>query len=531
MEAKTVLTIIGLDRQVKAATSQFYNTAVASNVYDPVLGHLFGEMELTVTDLLLIAILSEVHTLVTGPTSRGKTDLIKLICQGIFGNDGWFLLRLNPHLTEDTFANIDMKKLAEGVLRDAISPAPFLSLPCTILDETNRTPAALTNILLGFCDGRIELKCGLKQDVGYQDKDPNGRNLCYQFGSKDNSVRQCSDALGRDRRYHFIVGTMNEGKEYTGVFKMDSAFRRRYTLEIPFGELRATPSDLVNIVEYRSGHATLEDYSSTVDKVIEVRDDIIKLTLDPLAKVYLIYLGNVGRCPYSPTGFHPEHASQELCSRVQCRVQKVADSFCPSVGGLSEGLLIFLKRVSCGLAALRAARTVQAVAKLCETTKDNEQLDKLREFADSNASGRKLSNAVIGKYLETIVVTVGDIKAMVPFVGLGGKVWIAEEYVAKHFSGSGLLAMREYARLTYAGLENFFREHQTLLRQLPSGNGALEKLTQRLEHAERFNDPFIRHTIEPLLARYSRRNRSPEEVAEDIKASEVVRSCAFDLVQ
>jgi hypothetical protein len=375
------------------------------------------------------------------------------------------------------------------------------------LDETNRTPAALTNILLGFCDGRIELKCGLKYDVGYK----------YR------------DSQGRDDHYHFIVGTMNEGKEYAGTFELDPALRRRFTLEIPFGELRATPDDLVNILEHRTGHATLGDYSNSVDKVITVKNEIIQFTLDPLAKVYLLYLANVGRCPHSPSGFHPEHASQEHCSKVQCRVQKIANSFCPSVGGLSEGLLIFLKRVACGLTALRAARSVEAISKLCAAERDNEQLDQLRDFAGSNASGRKLLKAVVGKYLKTIVVTVGDVKAIVPFAGLGGKVWVAEEYVAKHFSRSGLLAMREYVRLTYAGLEDFFRQQQTLLRQLPSGNGALEKLMQRLEHAERFNDPFIKHTIEPLLARCSHTVRGPEEVAEDINASKPVRSGAFDL--
>ena len=507
MNTETIETIIRLDKRVKSATSQFYNSCTAGTVSDPVLGHIFGEIELTVTDLLLIAILSQVHVLVTGPTGRGKTDLVKLVCQGVFGNDGWFLLRLNPHLTEETFANIDMKKLAEGVLRDAISPAPFLYQPCTILDEVNRCPAALTNILLGFCDGRIELKCGIKYDVGYKYK----------------------NIQGHDQRYHFVVGTMNEGKNYSGTFDLDPALHRRFTLQIPFNQLRPTPYDLVNIVENRTGHAKAVDYDSVVDQITVVSDKIVQLPLEPLAMVYLIYLGNIGRCPHSPSGFHPEQVSQELCTKVECRIQKVADSFCPSVSGFNEGLLIFLKRTACGLAALRAARTVEAISKVCEE-EDSEQIDQLREFVSVHARSEELRDIAVAKYLETIAVTAGDIKAMVPFVGLGGKVWIADGYIARHFAGSPLLAMQNYKQLTYSGLENFFRQHKVLFQQLADGNGAVENLKQRLEHAERFNNPFIRHTIEPLLTRYRSMSRSGEEVAEEIETVEPARNCANELI-
>jgi MoxR-like ATPase len=507
MDLRTAEAIIEIDKRVKSATSQFYNSAVASTVYDPVLGDVVGEIELTVTDLLLIAILSQVHVLVTGPTGRGKTDLVKLVCQGVFGKNGWFLLRLNPHLTEETFANIDMKKLADGVLRDAVSPSPFLQLPCTILDEVNRTPAALTNILLGFCDGRIELKCGLKYDVGnkYKDRDQ------------------------QDRWYHFVVGTMNEGREYSGTFELDPALNRRFTLQIPFGQLRPTPSDLVNIIENRTGPTTPADETNAVEKIAAICDEITQLALEPLAMVYLIYLGNVGRCPHSPSGFHTNQASQELCSKTQCRIQKIANSFCPSFSGLSEGVLIYLKRTACGLAALRAAQTIEAVRGICKA-EDSEHIDKLREFSNTETSGDELQEAVVSKYLETIVVTADDIKALVPFVSLGGKVWVAKEYVAKHFAGSPLLAMQEYVRLTYSRLENFFRNHKAFFEQLDTGNGAVKKQKKRLEHAERFNDPSIRHTIEPLLVKHCKKARGPDEIAEEIEMKQAVRNSAFELV-
>ena len=514
MNMETVETIIKLDERVKSATRQFYNSAIAATVHDPVLGHVFGEMELTVTDLLLVGVLSQVHVLVTGPTGFGKTDLVRLVCEGIFGKDGWFLLRLNPHLTEDTFANIDVRKLIDGkgTARDTVLPAPFLSLPCTVLDETNRTPAALTNILLGFCGGRIELKFGLKYDVGYN----------YKNGYKDSN--------GENDRYHFVVGTMNEGKEYVGTFELDPALRERLTMQIPFAELRPTPWDIMNIVANRRGHAAAVNNNNAVEQVATVNHDILHIPLQPLGEVYLNYLGNVGRCPHSPTGFHPKQSSQEICSGAQCRIQKISNAFCPSVSGLSPRLLIFLQRTACGLAALRAARTVQDIRTVFDL-EQTEQINQLRESLNVNARGRKLRSKIVANYLDTVCVSVADIRAMVPFVGLGGKVWIAEEYIVKHFAGSTFLAMREYERLTYAGLENFFRQHQTLIQQLSAGNGAIEKLKQRLEHAERFNDPCIRHTIEPLLARYCSKCRGSDEIAEELEAAEPAHNCAQQLIQ
>jgi len=258
-------------------------------------------------------------------------------------------------------------------------------------------------------------------------------------------------------------------------------------------------------------------------------DEIVRLPIEPLAKVYLIYLGNVGRCPHSPSGFHTEQTSQELCTRVECRIQKIADSFCPSVSGLSEGLLIFLKRAACGLAALRVARIVEGIGKIIDG-EESEQIDQLREFTNIQASGKELREAAVAKYLDTIAVTAADVRTMVPFVGLGGKVWFADGYIAKHFAGSPLLAMQNYKQLTYAGLEDFFRQHKALFEQLADGNGAVETLKQRLEHTERFSNPFIRHTVEPLLTIYRGVCRSGEDIKYEIGAAESVKNCAKKIV-
>ena len=107
---------------------------------------------------------------------------------------------------------------------------------------------------------------------------------------------------------------------------------------------------------------------------------------------------------------------------------------------------------------------------------------------------------------------------------------MAPEYVAKHFSGSMWEALRHYASETYSSMENFFRQNQSHFRDLSRGNGALEKIRQRLEHTERFSDPVIRHALLPLLEDYSERHRQPREIADEIEATKQIRDAVSELV-
>ena len=510
IEQKTIDSIIKLDKRVKSATSQIHNSAVVCTVYDPALGAVFGELELTVPDLLLIAAITEVHMLLTGPTGCAKTDIAELVCGGLFGNEGFKTLRLNTGLSEDTISDTDTRKLFKGecTVNESIRPEDYLTLPGIVLDEVNRAPSVLANLLLGLNEKKIHIKCGIKNaEVGYKFRSPDGQ--------------EC--------RYHFVIATMNEGKEYSGIFPMDPAFRRRFPIEIPLGDLRPTPHDDLRIDEQRNGAVEPINYDSLIEDITRLTSNITELPLDHFAKIYLLYLKNVGRCPNSPSGFHPEDNSHQLCIRSECRAQKVDNSFCSSVGGLSKAGSISLKRVSCGMALLRIARTVEAIEQACREG-DADTIEKLRHFADSSASGNKLRRAVLKKYLTISTVQVGDIKAMFPFIALGGKVWMSPEYVAKNFLGFRFSAMQNYAQLTYSKLKSFFAQNRALFEQLPSGNGTVEKLKKRLEHAERTSDPFIRPTIEAYLDKYHSKPRNGDQIAEEITAIVPVRDSARELL-
>jgi hypothetical protein len=115
---------------------------------------------------------------------------------------------------------------------------------------------------------------------------------------------------------------------------------------------------------------------------------------------------------------------------------------------------------------------------------------------------------------------------MLPFVGLGGKVRIVPEYIAKRFQGSEWLAMKAYASETYGRLEGFFRQEQALFRTLASGNETEQKLLKRLEHAERFTDPAVRWALTPFLERRRLAERTPSEVADEVRESNAIRDSA-----
>jgi hypothetical protein len=506
MNIATMRSIIELDERVAEATKPFRNHSVAATIHDPELGHIFGEMTLSIADILLVGALARTDVLLNGDSGCGKTFVSSLFCRGLFAK-GWHLQKLNPNLDEDVFCSVDMATLRNSRLHEAVEPAEFLSLAATVLDECNRTPPPLTNVLLGLCDGEIQLKCGLKFDVGYAYKDSNGQKA----------------------QYHFAIAAVNEGKEFSGIFPMDAALARRLSLTIPLSELRPTPMDTLDMIEMPAKTALPPLNSDASEQLAMASDAVLELPLDPLAKVYIAYLANTGRCPHASAngGFHPADGSQELCNKSKCPIQKNSAAFCPSVGGLCNAVLCSLLKAARGMCALRAARTVRRIRWQCRQGAKS-KLAALRTFAGVRKFTRKLPDAVVAKYLKGLRVTVEDIKAILPFFG-GGKIWMSKEYVAKNFCGSEWMAMKSYVRETYSRLEDFFRQHQSMLARLSEGQDVIDKLVQRLEHAEQFSDPAIRHTIEPFLARRSSTARPPEDIALEIEANKPVTKAAEEL--
>ena len=440
-----VHTIGRLDERVREASNDFHNSTVLITFADPDLGHVFGDMNFMLKDVLELAVLTSTHTLVSGGTGNGKTEIVQMVASAAFGSHGWHILRLTPSLDEQTFANLRVDKLRDGSaggMRECVEPAEFLFNPALVLDELNRTPPALTNVLLGVLDDRVELKFGVKQDVGHE-------------------YPGAGDTTGR---YNLVFGTMNEnesGREYHGTFPTDPALNRRFTITVPPEACRQNSDDNFRILTGRSGRARVPVFAPMIDELAPLAERVASLRLDSLAFSFLLYLMSMDHCPNHPTGYKNPLQGADVCARTECRVFKICDGLCGCVGGLSAALAIGLKRAAPGLAALRALRVIQRIERLFANgngAAPADQIQHLRDYANLNAKGHTLRDAVISRYLKNLTVGVDDVQALLPFVAYGGKVWIAEGYVAKHFGGSYWHALRRYATDTYSGLEKFFRD-------------------------------------------------------------------------
>lgn len=472
-----------LDKRTRLTCCDLHNSSILASYPDPMLGHVFGDMSFTLVDILQAAVLTQTHVLLVGDTGTAKTDLLRMVSTAAFG-DQWFLLRLNPHLDEQTFADIDYKRLYSeadnGSIRECVRPCAFLDNPLLVLDEVNRTPAALTNILLGYIDGTLELKFGIKKEVGH----------FYTNGE------------GQTRRYNLVWATMNDGGQFEGTFGMDRALQNRFTLTIPLDSCRPTNEDVANVLLQRTGRAHIPPMPSMIDEVVAISDRLEGLAMDDLSSLYLLYLGNLDRCPHTPSGFKRRPQSPEVCMRSECRVFKQADGFCAYASSMGLRVGIFLKRAATGLAALRAARTLRHVKNACAGNEADAEdtVDALQNFAGCREHGERLENAVVTRYLSHLTVSIDEIMALLPMAA-SGKGCLVDEFVVKRHGGDSWQALRHYGRETYSWLEAFFRDNSVVFEGLQGENGAVSRLRERLAHAEKFTDPFIRHVLEPFLDR------------------------------
>lgn len=210
---------------------------------------------LTVSEIIKIALIGKLNTLLIGERGEGKTKLMEEINSLYFAERGIYI-RARPDMKlREIFERFNIKKM-EFELKE-IRDAPFV-----MIDEINRAPAVIQNEFFHILDGYIEFE-NKKVILG------NG--------------------------YHLVFATANYEKEgliqrYYGIFQMDASIIDRFNLIINLDHFMPSPLDTIEIIgngayfEFEKG-----DFSEKL-KEISKRIHKIPLTIDAIITIlYLRY--------------------------------------------------------------------------------------------------------------------------------------------------------------------------------------------------------------------------------------------------
>jgi MoxR-like ATPase len=479
------------------------------------------DIEYDLKDLLLIGALTRNSVLLTGSTDIGKTYLSKLFMNSLFGIEevGWHRVDVDIDFGKETYTDTDFKVIKEGQkISDGLYTANgFLALPGIIWDEINRTHAKIGNKLLHAMDRDISLADGKRIKLG------------VKISEKDT--------------YQFQIAAINEGEEYHGTFDMDKALRRRTVIEIPFDIFPLTPMDRLRLKRSNSGSELLnkENYIKTILEAYNALNN--NLDLHPSAELFSLYIEAFDYCKNSLTCEKGSVASRNgsihhICEKgltlegitgpsISCEFLKsFTNDLCPHVKGITPGISKNLISVARGFALLRAHKFAQMTSDLLHMDKNDlsnqQKIEKkleyllfnaadfensLKQYTQTNFSGRDLSRAAIEKYCANLEIEIGDVQSALGFVGYS-KLGLANTWINKYFQGNRYYGLQNFTTQAKAKFEEGLSrpEISETLGIVLSGNGSQAQITKIRNYCDSEN-PWLWRAISPYLESRAEKQR------------------------
>lgn len=214
---------------------------------------------LTISDIIKIALIGKLNTLLIGERGEGKTHLMEEINSLYFAEKGIYI-RARPDMKlREVFEkfNIEKMKLELKEIKDT---------PFTMIDEINRAPPVIQNEFFHILDGYIEFE---------NKKIPLGKG------------------------YHIVFATANYENDgvitrYHGIFRMDASLLDRFHLIINLDHFTPSPLDTIEIIGNGISikKANKKDFSEHFKKMSKEIHKI-PLTLDAIITIlYLRYALN-----------------------------------------------------------------------------------------------------------------------------------------------------------------------------------------------------------------------------------------------
>ncbi len=370
--------------------------------------------------------------------------------------------------------DIDMEKLAKSRLSNAVSAAEWLSKPGRLLDEINRVHPKLLNVVLHLIDGSgFNVRGDLSLPVG----------LPYRVG-------------GEEKRYSFTIATANQfNHDYAGVFEEDAALKRRIVVSVDLDEVPPTSHDVAQLLARRRAKSVVKASQPRTVDLIEIYEAIPKVVpFSALGNLFLHYLAGMNICTRTRSGRLVPELKPAICDK--CHLGKSSRRLCGKVGGLSEGLLIWVKELSAALAVVRAAEVLERVRKQCLSAEGHgPSIKKLQVLLDTDSGSDELYKKFRRAYLEQFRVTGDDIKAAFVLVA-PGHVWIDNGWLKSQVRHEfkPLYVFREISDAGWRSMIRFLDEHQSLAARLVNDHRVSVSDQEELEAFITTEDPAI-HSV------------------------------------
>jgi len=404
-----------LEDRVNNASKEYYHSRPLA-AYTVQTAQRVRPVSIGLRALLLLCATTGNNVLLSGGTGCGKTHLAKMVQSGLVG-DAYKVLQMDASFSLDKLRDIAFQTVKDGGrLSEAVQESPLVTAPMVIIDEYNRAPDELRNMIQGWLqNGSLVFEGGREVYPGVAYKNGNGES-----------------------RYQWKIATLNEGALYGGARKVDKASRDRLAVEIPLDVFPPTDEDRRNMREKRSsGIGVHAGDVGALESLWQAMSAVSSLPLGGDADEFLLYLGRMGQCIKAPnkTKLEIERFSPEYCKG--CHHSARNSNLCGSVFAPSDRSLINLQSLAQGFALYRGLQAED----------DPEKLQ----------------------------VELEDIMAAAPFL-LYGKIDIHPGWVDAVAKGSKWQAVNAVLKLVYTSFKQYFQKNWEHLQQgTPESQKALQK--------------------------------------------------------
>ena len=301
--------------------------------------------EVDLKDFALIVSVAGENALLISETGNGKTSFVKGFLGSLFGND-YASIQVDYTFSPDSFRDINFGKMKSGsTLADAVEPGRALTAPGLLVDEFNRAPPQLLNLMQNFFENNTVMFEGAREITpGVAIADGN------EVGPSDKNAR----------RYQIKFATANVGSEYSGTFKFDKAALDRFPVVIDLDLFGNTRADR-NMMNLNGGFVPKPVDDATAKRaralLFKLNEKVRSIEFETDLSEFLNFLGEMNNCYKAPEGtkakiegFSPE----TTCTG--CVADAINNKICGNVYAPSERTLLNLKTMIKAFAAFRLSK-------------------------------------------------------------------------------------------------------------------------------------------------------------------------------